>query len=130
MPVFVCAHNLFPDPGTLVCHVQLFESPWTIALQPSDCSPPVPVAREPASVPSILQARQLEWVATPFSRNLSDPGIEPRSPALQADSLLSEPAGKPFVDHGVNQSCIQGGWGWGRDGVHVFPFPATPMLAL
>ena len=27
--------------------------------------------------------------------NLPDPGIEPRSPALQADSLLSEPPGKP-----------------------------------
>jgi len=26
---------------------------------------------------------------------LSDPGIEPRSLALQADSLLSEPTGKP-----------------------------------
>ena len=26
--------------------------------------------------------------------NLSDPGIEPRSPTLQADSLLSEPPGK------------------------------------
>ena len=27
--------------------------------------------------------------------DLPDPGIEPRSPALQADSLLSEPPGKP-----------------------------------
>ena len=26
---------------------------------------------------------------------LSNPGVEPRSPALQADSLLSEPPGKP-----------------------------------
>ena len=29
--------------------------------------------------------------------DLPDPGIEPRSPALQTDSLLSEPPGKPFV---------------------------------
>ena len=28
--------------------------------------------------------------------DLADPGIEPRSPALQADSLLSEPLGKPI----------------------------------
>ena len=27
--------------------------------------------------------------------DLPDPGIEPGSPALQADSLLSEPPGKP-----------------------------------
>ena len=30
----------------------------------------------------------------PFPRDLPDPGIEPRSPALQEDSLLSEPLGK------------------------------------
>ena len=38
----------------------------------------------------ILQARILEWVAMP-----SYPGIEPRSPAMQADSLPSESPGKP-----------------------------------
>ena len=31
----------------------------------------------------------------PSPRDLPDPGIEPRSPALQEVSLLSEPAGKP-----------------------------------
>ena len=37
-----------------------------------------------------LQARILEWVAVPSSRDLSNPGIEPVSPASQADfSLLS-----------------------------------------
>ena len=36
-----------------------------------------------------------EWVAHPFSRDLPDPGIEPGSPTLQADSLPSEPPGKP-----------------------------------
>ena len=41
----------------------------------------------------ILQARILEWVAMPSSRDLN-PGIEPRSPALQVDSLLSEPPQK------------------------------------
>ena len=43
----------------------------------------------------ILQARILEWVAFPFSGDLPNPGIEPRSPALQADSLPAEPQGKP-----------------------------------
>ena len=40
---------------------------------PMDCSPPG------SSVCGILQARVLEWVAIPFSRDLPDPGIEPRS---------------------------------------------------
>ena len=45
----------------------------------------------------ILQERILEWAAFPFSRGSSQPGIEPRSPALQADSLLSEPPGNPII---------------------------------
>ena len=36
-----------------------------------------------------------------FSRDLPDPGIEPVFPALQADSLLSEPPGKPITGIGV-----------------------------
>ena len=47
------------------------------------------------SVHEILQTRILEWVAIPPPGDLPNPGIKPRSPALQADSLLSEPAGKP-----------------------------------
>ena len=44
---------------------------------------------------SILQ--QDYWSGSPFSSSgdLPNPGIGPRSPALQADSLLSEPPGKP-----------------------------------
>jgi len=38
-----------------------------------------------------LQARIPEWVAVPSFRDLPDPGIEPRSPTLQVDSLPSEP---------------------------------------
>ena len=48
-----------------------------------------------STVHGILQARMLEWVAVPFSRGSSQPGIEPRSPALQVDSLPAEPPGKP-----------------------------------
>ena len=49
-----------------------------------------------SSVHGILQARILEWVAFPFPGNPPDPGIKPRSAALQADSLPSEPPGQPY----------------------------------
>ena len=41
-------------------------------------------------------SRQECWSGLPFpsSGDLPDPGIEPESPALQADDLLSEPPGK------------------------------------
>ena len=47
-----------------------------------------------SSVHGNFRARILEWVAISFPRDLPDPGIKPGSPALQADSLLSEPPGK------------------------------------
>ena len=52
---------------------------------PMDCSPPG------SSVHGILQERILEWVAISSSRDRT------RSPALQADSLPSEPPGKPYL---------------------------------
>ena len=59
-------------------------------LGPQALSPPG------SSVHGILQARILEWAAIPFSRGL----LDPRSPALQADSLPSESPGKPtFTKH-------------------------------
>ena len=41
--------------------------------------------------------RQEFWRAVPFPSpwDLPNPGIKPGSPSLQADSLLSEPPGKP-----------------------------------
>ena len=51
-----------------------------------------------SSIHGIFQARVLEWVAISFSGDLPNPGIEPRSPALQADALLSELLGKPKVE--------------------------------
>ena len=51
-----------------------------ILCDPMDCS------LLGSSVHGILQARILEWVAIPFSRGSS----QPRSLALQADSLPSE----------------------------------------
>ena len=53
---------------------------------PVDCSLPG------SSVHGISQARILE-----FAGDLSDPGFEPGFPALQADSLLSEPPGKSIL---------------------------------
>ena len=58
---------------------------------PMDCSPPG------SSVHGSFQERTLEWVAISFSRGSSHPGIEPRSPALQACALTSEPPGKPIL---------------------------------
>ena len=46
------------------------------------------------TVHGILQARILECEAFPFSRGSSQPMIDPKSPTLQADSLLAKPQGK------------------------------------
>ena len=57
-------------------------------------------------------SRQKYWNGEPFPSPgyLPKPGIEPRSPELQADSLLSEPPGKPlvplYVVHFLNLTCI------------------------
>ena len=44
-----------------------------------------------------LAWRQEYWSGLPFPSpgDLPNPGIEPRTPALQADTLTSEPPGKP-----------------------------------
>ena len=47
-------------------------------------------------VHGISQARIVEWVTIFSSRELPDIGIEPGSPALQANSLPSESQGKPL----------------------------------
>ena len=44
-------------------------------------------------VHGILQARILECIAFPFSRGSYNPGIKPRPPTMQADSLPAEPQG-------------------------------------
>ena len=71
-------------PKLCLHHVEV-KVPWScpILCDPKDCSLPG------SSVHGTLQARILEWVALPFSRGSS----QPRSPALLADSLLSEPPG-------------------------------------
>ena len=59
------------------------------------------------TVYGILQARVLEWVAFLFSRGSSQSGIEPRSFALQADSLPAESQGTPTR----NESNFKGAHG-------------------
>ena len=63
--------------------VRLFVTPWTVAY------------KGPLSMGF---SRQEYWSGLPFPSpgDLPNPGIEPGSPALQVDALLSEPPGKPM----------------------------------
>ena len=75
----------------LLTPVQLFATPWTVA-----CQAPPP-----------MEFSRLEyWSGLPFPSlgDLPSPGIEPRSPTLQADSLPSEPPGKPDTSRGRLES--------------------------
>ena len=67
----------------LLSRVRLFATPWTVAYQ---------------APPSMGFSRQECWSGLPFPSpgDLPNPGIEPKSPALQADALPSEPPGKPI----------------------------------
>ena len=76
------------------------------------------------TVHGILQARILEWVTFPFSRDLPNLEIEPRSLTLQSESLPAEPQGKPkntglgslslpqwiFLTQGSKQSLLHCRW--------------------
>ena len=68
--------------------VRLFATPWTVAHQ-------VP--------PSIGFSRQEYWSGLPFPSpgDLLDPGIKPRFPAFQSDSLPSGPPGNLEVVHAI-----------------------------
>ena len=55
-----------------------------------------PLSNPPgSSVYGFLQARILSGLPFPSPEDLPDPGLEPGSPTLQADSSPSEPAEKP-----------------------------------
>jgi len=68
----------------VLSHVRLFVTPWTVAHQ-------APL--------SMGFSRQEYWSGLPFPSpgDLPDPGIEPRSPTLQAYALTSESPGKPCI---------------------------------
>ena len=71
--------------GGLVAKLcQTLVTPWTVACQ---------------APPSMGFSRQEYWSGLPFPSpgDLPNPGVEPRSPALQADALTSEPPGNPFI---------------------------------
>ena len=72
--------------------VRLFATPWTVAYQ---------------APPSMGFSRQEYWSGLPFSSSgdLPDPAIKPRSPALQADTLTSEPF--PVVMYGCESWIIK-----------------------
>ena len=94
--------------------VRLFATPWTVA---------------PQAPPSMGFSRQEYWSGLPFPSPgyLPNPGIEPRSPTLQAYALTSEPPRKPpawvqmnsprwpsHMDHPLSHSAV--------------PFLSTPQL--
>ena len=58
---------------------------------------PGPVARAPLSM-EFSRGEYWSGLPCPPPENLSNRGIEPRSPTSQADSLLSEPQGNPWMD--------------------------------
>ena len=60
------------------------------------------------TVQGILHARILEWVAFPSPGDIPNPGIEPRSPSLQADSFPAEPQGKSKNTGVGTLSLLQG----------------------
>ena len=77
----------------LLSHVPFFVTPQTVAY------------RAPQSMEF---SRQEYWSELPFPSpgDFPNPGIEPQSPELQADALLSEPPGKPSVQFSsFTQSC-------------------------
>ena len=77
--------------------VRLFATPWTVAHQ---------------APPSMGFSRQEYWSGLPFPSpgDLPDPGIEPRSPTLQADALPSEPPGKPEQTWDNNKNSFGKDW--------------------
>ena len=78
--------------------VRLFATLWTVAHQ-------APL--------SMVFSRQEYWSGLPFpsSGDPPDPGIEPRSPALEADALTSEPPGKNCIESSNFTICVSASFG-------------------
>ena len=70
-------------------------TPWTVAHK-------APLSME--------FSRQEYWNELPFPspENLPDLGMEPRSPTLHADSLPSDPPGKPRIECGTFSELKEG----------------------
>ena len=67
-------------------HVRFFATPWTVAFQ-------APLSME------FSRPEYRSGYPFPSPGDLPYPGTEPRSPALQMNSLPSEPPGKPSINH-------------------------------
>ena len=103
--ILASLHSLLPKSGfgildpclkvkvKSLSHVRLFATPWTVAYQAS---------------PSMGFSRQECRSGLPFPSpgDLPNQGIEPGSPALQADALPSEPPGKPNVINYISKIRI------------------------
>ena len=104
--VCVCARAHARVCMCMCARTMMLQFCWTLC-DPVDCSPPG------SSVRGIPQARILEWVAMPSSRDLPNAGIEPCLlclPHWQAGSLSPVPPGKPLwaclcVHAKLLQSC-------------------------
>ena len=83
-PLLALTHAL-PD-GKLDHHLRASVNP--------DSATPWAVSPPSSSVPGVLQARILEWVAFPPPRDLPDPGIKHTSPASAGKFFTPEPPGK------------------------------------
>ena len=81
--------------GWSLSHIPLFEIPWTVARQ-------APL--------SMGFSRQEYWsqLPCPPPGDLPKPGIKPRSPTSQTDSLLSESPGKPMNTGAGSRPLLQG----------------------
>ena len=77
----------------LLSRIWLSATSWTIAYH---------------TPPSMGCSRQEYWSGLPYPSpgDLPDPGIEPRSPALQADALPYKPSGKPCLSERSSYSCL------------------------
>ena len=115
---------MMPSNHLILCHPQvkwvsevaqscpIFATLWTVAYQAS---------------PSMGFSRQEYWSGLPFPSpgDLPDPGIEPGSPALEADALTSDPPGKPQtspqLSHHRDSLCAQYHRGGEKHGPYFCP---------
>ena len=113
--LLVCVLNRFS-------RVQFFATPWTVAHQ----------------VPLSMGFSRQEYgsgLPCPPPRDLPNPGIKPRPPSLQADSLQTEPPGKPKNTGVVSLSLLQGdlpdpGTELGSPALHILcqlSYQGTPL---
>ena len=95
--IYIYIYIAFLFFASLLCVIHVFKVKVLIAQSYPTLCEPVDYSHQ-ASL-SVGLSRQQYWSGLPFPPpgDLPDPGIEPGSPTLQADSLPSEPAGKQYT---------------------------------